>query len=60
MADETNKEWPEPQELDEEALKAQKRRNIWLGLSLGGLVILIGVITAARFIENISAAAGAG
>ena len=39
---------PQPQSLDAEALKARKRRNLWLGLALFGFVILVGVTTVIR------------
>ena len=39
---------PQPQPLDAAALKARKRRNLWLGLALFGFVILVGVTTMIR------------
>ncbi|MEL6258318.1 MAG: hypothetical protein AAFQ67_04585 [Pseudomonadota bacterium] len=38
----------EAQSAHEAALKAQARRNVWLGLALFGFVILIAVITMTR------------
>lgn len=35
-------------QLDAEALKARKRRNLWLGLALAGFVILVMVTTMIR------------
>lgn len=37
-----------PPQLDEEALKARKRRNIWLAIALFAFVILVGVTTMIR------------
>lgn len=37
-----------PPQLDEQALKARKRRNIWLALALFAFVILVGVTTMIR------------
>lgn len=39
-------------------LAAQKQRNVWLGLALFGLVILVAVISGLRLAENIQRAAG--
>jgi hypothetical protein len=33
---------------DAEALKARKRRNLWLGLALAGFVVLVMAITVIR------------
>jgi hypothetical protein len=38
---------PVPQ-LDAEALKARKRRNLWLGLALAGFVALVMIMTIIR------------
>lgn len=35
-------------QLDAEALKARKRRNLWLGLALAGFVALVTVATIIR------------
>lgn len=34
--------------LDADALKARKRRNLWLGLALAGFVVLVMVTTVIR------------
>lgn len=34
--------------LDPEAIKARNRRNLWLGLALGGFVVLVLMITIIR------------
>lgn len=39
---------PTPPDLDAEARKAQKRRNLWLALALAAFVILVGVTTIMR------------
>ncbi|MDP1556910.1 MAG: hypothetical protein Q8S09_06045 [Hyphomonas sp.] len=39
---------PAPPQLDAEALKARKRRNLWLGLALAGFVILVMITTVIR------------
>lgn len=46
MADETK--FPAPFTPDSEEMKARKSRNLWLGLSLAGFVILVGIITFIR------------
>ena len=51
--DENN--FPKPAPMDEAALKARRRRNVWLGLTLFGFVILIVVITALRMKANLGA-----
>jgi hypothetical protein len=35
-------------QLDEAALKARKRRNLWLGFALAGFVVLVMLITMVR------------
>ncbi|MEO0982175.1 MAG: hypothetical protein AAFX03_05935 [Pseudomonadota bacterium] len=40
-----------PERPDPEALKAQKRRNVWLALALFGFVILLGAVTMLRLGE---------
>ena len=37
--------FPEPSHLDPEARAAQKRRNVWLGLTLLAFVVLVGLTT---------------
>jgi hypothetical protein len=39
---------PAVQQMDPEALKARKKRNLWLGLALAGFVVLVMVITMIR------------
>lgn len=39
---------PEPPQLDEEARRAQKRRNLWLALALIAFVVLVAVTTMLR------------
>lgn len=41
---------PPPQipQLDADALKARKRRNLWLGLALAGFVVLVMLTTMVR------------
>ncbi len=34
--------------LDADALKARKRRNLWLGLALAGFVVLVMITTIIR------------
>ena len=43
-------ERPDPivPQLDPEALKARKRRNLWLGLALAAFVVLVMVTTIIR------------
>lgn len=43
-------ERPDPivPQLDAEALKARKRRNLWLGLALAAFVVLVTVTTIIR------------
>jgi hypothetical protein len=43
-------ELPDPvvPQLDAEALKARKRRNLWLGLALAAFVVLVMVTTIIR------------
>ena len=41
-------EQPTPPDRDEEARKAQKRRNLWLALALAAFVILVGLTTIMR------------
>lgn len=36
---------PTPPGLDEEARKAQKRRNLWLALALVAFVVLVAITT---------------
>jgi hypothetical protein len=36
------------QPLDDDALKARKRRNLWLGLALAGFVVLVMITTIIR------------
>lgn len=40
--------FPEPAHLDAAARAAQKRRNLWLGLSLLAFVLLVGLTTMVR------------
>lgn len=35
-------------QLDAEALKARKRRNLWLGLALAAFVVLVMITTVIR------------
>lgn len=53
-----NDNFPEVVAKTPEELAAQKKRNMWLGLALGGFVVLIGVISAFRFIDNLASGAG--
>ncbi len=39
---------PAVPQLDAEALKARKRRNLWLGLALAGFVVLVMITTVIR------------
>ncbi len=43
-------ETPDPAvpQLDAEALKARKKRNLWLGLALAAFVVLVMVTTIVR------------
>ncbi len=34
-----------------EEMRARKRRNLWLGLALGGFVVLVGLTTAIRLAD---------
>ena len=45
-------DFPEIPVQTEEELAAQKKRNLWLGLALGGFVILVAVISAIRLIPG--------
>jgi len=49
-----------PEDAEVSRLAAQKRRNVWLGLTLLGFVLLIGIVSALRLAENIQRASGAG
>lgn len=50
---------PDIMDADERArLAAQKQRNVWLGLALLGLVVLVGVVSALRLVENMQRVAG--
>ena len=40
------------QTRDVEALKAQKKRNMWLGLALAAFVVIVGLITFVRLSES--------
>ncbi len=39
---------PSGLQLDAAAIKARTRRNLWLGLALGGFVVLVLVVTLIR------------
>ena len=39
-------------QMDEEAIRARNRRNIWMALALLGFVVLMGVGTAIRIKEG--------
>lgn len=39
---------PPAVQVDPAALKARNRRNLWLGLALGGFVVLVLVVTLIR------------
>lgn len=43
-----SEERPQPPKLDEDARKAQKRRNMWLALALVAFVVLVAVTTILR------------
>ncbi len=43
-----NQERFEPAQLDEDARRAQKRRNLWLALALVTFVVLVAVTTMLR------------
>ncbi|MEC7288919.1 MAG: hypothetical protein VXW22_02325 [Pseudomonadota bacterium] len=44
---------PQPPQIDREAfLKAQKRRNMWLGWALFAFVVIVGVTTAIRLQQS--------
>ncbi|MEO1029107.1 MAG: hypothetical protein AAFX02_08640 [Pseudomonadota bacterium] len=47
-----DQDFPEIQVQTKEELAAQKKRNLWLGLALGGFVVLIAVISAIRLIPG--------
>jgi hypothetical protein len=49
-----------PEDAEAARLAAQKTRNVWLGLTLLGFVILVGLVSALRLAENIQRASGAG
>ena len=44
--------FPKPQALDAEALKAQKKRNMWLGFALAAFVVIVGLLTFVRLSET--------
>ncbi|KCZ93879.1 hypothetical protein [Hyphomonas johnsonii] len=35
-------------QMDPEAIRARKKRNVWLGLALFGFVVLVGITTVIR------------
>ena len=50
--------FPAPAQLDPAARAAQKRRNVWLGLTLLVFVVLVGLVTFVRLKESDPGKAG--
>ncbi|MCR6646402.1 MAG: hypothetical protein NVV62_18735 [Terricaulis sp.] len=44
---------PESVELTPEQIKARRRRNLWIALSIGGFMLLVFLITLAKLGANV-------
>ena len=48
----TERENTQPRPLTEEAVKARKKRNLWLALSLAAFVVAVLIITMIKISES--------